>query len=190
MEKESIQRKIMELREVMKGYSQLSEDIISDQSAGLPQPLLEKQSIGSKFIPLTKSFDHMIKNNNFLDVLNRRTSRRVYTEEALTKDELAFLLWATQGVKEVVGKGRKATLRTVPSAGARHPFETYLFINRVEGLNPGLYHYLAIEHKLEFIKTIDGKPDRVSSQKARPLHAGGSSGRHRQDECHPWAIRG
>jgi SagB-type dehydrogenase family enzyme len=36
----------------------------------------------------------------------------------------------------------------VPSAGARHAFETYLLVKRVEGLEPGLYRYLAIEHTL------------------------------------------
>ena len=41
-----------------------------------------------------------------------------------------------------------STLRTVPSAGGRHPFETYLFVNSVRGLDPGLYRYLSVEHKL------------------------------------------
>jgi SagB-type dehydrogenase family enzyme len=39
-------------------------------------------------------------------------------------------------------------MRTVPSAGARHAFETYLLLNNVEGLPPGLYRYLAIERRL------------------------------------------
>jgi SagB-type dehydrogenase family enzyme len=41
----------------------------------------------------------------------------------------------------------------VPSGGARHPFETYLIINRVEGIKPGLYRYLALKHKLHHIPT-------------------------------------
>jgi len=40
------------------------------------------------------------------------------------------------------------TLRTVPSAGARHALETYLPVNRVEDVPPGLYRYLALEHRL------------------------------------------
>lgn len=152
--------RIMELREMMKAAS---DGTISDQQQKLPQPPLDKQCGGSRIIPLTKSFEKVIKNNDYFTLLNSRTSRRKYTEEPLTKDELAFLLWATQGVKQVVDGQRKATLRTVPSAGARHPFETYLFINHVEGLEPGLYHYLALEHKLEFVGSIENQVDRVSN---------------------------
>jgi hypothetical protein len=39
-------------------------------------------------------------------------------------------------------------MRNVPSGGNRHPFETYLSIHRVEGIEPGLYRYLPIDHKL------------------------------------------
>jgi SagB-type dehydrogenase family enzyme len=42
-------------------------------------------------------------------------------------------------------------LRTVPSGGACHPFETYLLVNRVSELEPGLYRYLSVEHKLLFL---------------------------------------
>ncbi len=42
-------------------------------------------------------------------------------------------------------------MRTVPSAGARHPFETYLLIHDVKDLDPGLYRYLPIEHQLCYV---------------------------------------
>jgi SagB-type dehydrogenase family enzyme len=71
---------------------------------------------------------------------------RRYQEQALTQEELSFLLWTTQGVKSVTN--RPVTLRTVPSAGARHAFETYLVINQVEGIKPGLYRYISLEHAL------------------------------------------
>jgi SagB-type dehydrogenase family enzyme len=60
----------------------------------------------------------------------------------------------TQGVKKINEK-RKVTLRTVPSAGCRHPFETYLSINRVDGLEPGLYRFVATEHKLAALQLND-----------------------------------
>ncbi|MBH1940812.1 SagB/ThcOx family dehydrogenase [Mobilitalea sibirica] len=160
MEDDRIKLRIMELREMMKAVS--NEGVISDQMEGKPQPPMDKICQGTKIIPLSRNFEGVIKKNDFLHLLNTRTSKRRYSEEGLTLEELSFLLWATQGVKAVVGKQRKATMRTVPSAGARHPFETYLFINRVEGLEPGIYHYLAMEHKLEYLKKLDNQADRVS----------------------------
>lgn len=151
--------RIMELREMMKA---MPESIISDQHKGLPQPPLEKQCSSSKVISLPKEFRNWVINNDFFNLISLRTSKRKYSQEALAKEELAFLLWTTQGVKEVLGKDKKSTRRTVPSAGARHPFETYLFISRVDGLEPGLYHYLALEHKLEFIGVIENQVERVS----------------------------
>ena len=47
-------------------------------------------------------------------------------------------------------------MRTVPSAGARHAFETYLLVHRVEGLKPGLYRFLALGHALLPIDTAEG----------------------------------
>jgi SagB-type dehydrogenase family enzyme len=81
------------------------------------------------------------------EAIRRRQSHRSYTDEALTLEELSYLLWAAQGVHEV-WRGGIAVRRTVPSAGARHPFETYIVVNRVEGLEIGLYRYLSVEHQL------------------------------------------
>lgn len=159
MQDDNLKLKIMELRETMKA---MDTDIISDQENGLPQPPLDKACFGETIISLSKNYESVIKNNNFLHLLNTRTSKRKYNSDALTLEELGFLLWSTQGVKEVIGNQRRATRRTVPSAGARHPFETYLFVNQVKGLEPGIYHYLALEHKLEFIKTCENQIDRLS----------------------------
>ena len=35
-----------------------------------------------------------------------------------------------------------------PSGGARNPYEAYVFARNVEGLEPGIYHYSALEHSL------------------------------------------
>ncbi len=155
-----IKGRIMELREIMKAAD--NGDYASDQEKGLPQPPLAKEKVSDHVISLTSNFENIIKNNNFLNLLNTRTSKRKYIDGALTLEELAFLLWATQGVKKVIGKQKKATMRTVPSAGARHPFETYLIVNRVDGLEAGLYHYLALEHELEFLGPIENQAEQVT----------------------------
>lgn len=65
-----------------------------------------------------------------------------------------MLLWATQGVRSVVHEA--AVLRTVPSAGCRHPFETYIAALRIDGLAPALYRYLPLEHGLILEKESEG----------------------------------
>jgi SagB-type dehydrogenase family enzyme len=80
------------------------------------------------------------------EAISRRESVRNYTSEPLTLEQLSALLWATQGVREVISNA--CALRTVPSAGARHALETYLAVMRVEGLVPGLYRYLPLDGQL------------------------------------------
>ncbi|NLY01224.1 MAG: SagB/ThcOx family dehydrogenase [Rhodopirellula sp.] len=80
--------------------------------------------------------------------IGKRESRRRYTGEPLTLDELSFLLWATQGIRRRLDSGN--ALRTVPSAGARHALETYLCALAVDGLEPAFYRYLPVEHQLLF----------------------------------------
>lgn len=85
-----------------------------------------------------------------------RESRRRFTQKPLTLDELAFLLWATQGVRRVLHEA--AVLRTVPSAGCRHPFETYLGVLNVATLETGLYRYLPLDHALVHERDIPSLP--------------------------------
>ena len=69
------------------------------------------------------------------------------------------------GIRAMRGRDY-ATLRTVPSGGARHAFETYLVVRYVEGLRPGAYHYLPMEHALEFLHPVEQLEDRRSDTPA------------------------
>ena len=68
---------------------------------------------------------------------NRRSLRR-YLMEPIQLEELAFMLWASQGT---TAKSGEYSFRTVPSGGALYPVETYFSANFIEGLAPGLYHF-------------------------------------------------
>lgn len=76
----------------------------------------------------------------------RRRSRRNYTKQGLSLEELSFLLWATQGVRSSTSANNN--FRTVPSAGCRHAVETYIAALRVEGLEKAIYRYLPLDHAL------------------------------------------
>jgi SagB-type dehydrogenase family enzyme len=113
----------------------------------LPQPPLELPiPQGAKLITLPAPASIQTPAIDLRAAVEQRRSVRNYANTPLTLAELAYLLWMTQGVKKVTP--RPATFRTVPSAGARHAFETYLLVNRVEDLTPGLYRYAALEHAL------------------------------------------
>lgn len=125
-------------------------DYGSDQEAGLPRAAAQKPyPEGADLIDLVESDKISVGSAPLREVIARRRSRRSYSEEPLSLEELSFLLWATQGVTErYVRPDDVRTRRTVPSGGSLHSFETYLAVHRVEGLNPGLYRYLPLEDKL------------------------------------------
>ena len=86
--------------------------------------------------------------------LAERRSRRNYTEQALSAEQLSQLLWAAYGVTNPrQSPALRGGLRTAPSAGALYPFEVYAVVGNVEGVEPGLYKYDAKEHRI--IRTID-----------------------------------
>ena len=118
------------------------------QSQGEPWPDLRLPlPEGAEVIDLPGGKDLPLEKLDLIKLVDKRETFRSYTEESLTLQELAYLLWGTQGVKSILAE-KPVTKRTVPSAGSRHAFETYMLINRVEGLQPGLYRYLALDHKL------------------------------------------
>lgn len=121
----------------------------SCQKVELPkeqEPMQKPYAATAQLIKLTEPELLQDYEVNFLEMIELRLTRRAYTQEPITLKELSYLLWATQGVKAVTAQ--QTTLRTVPSAGARHAFETYLFIQNVVDLKPGLYRFLALEHAL------------------------------------------
>jgi SagB-type dehydrogenase family enzyme len=82
-----------------------------------------------------------------------RKSIRTFLEYSLTLQELSQLLWASQGITHDDWK------RAAPSAGATYPFEVYVAVRGVVGLEPGLYHYLHQKHELEMVRGGDLSKD-------------------------------
>lgn len=119
----------------------------SKERQGLPQPPLQLPlDEGLPLIALPDPQAYEPAQNDLKTVFNIRRSCRKYDKTAISLEALSYLLWVTQGVQRI--SDRPVTFRPVPSAGARHAFETFLLINRVDDLVPGLYRYAAIEHSL------------------------------------------
>jgi SagB-type dehydrogenase family enzyme len=87
--------------------------------------------------------------------LQERRSVRDFSGRALSRDELARLAWAAQGV--VTPRGQ----RTAPSAGALYPLELHVVVGNVQGLEAGVYRYEPSRHRFVELATGDRRSDLV-----------------------------
>jgi SagB-type dehydrogenase family enzyme len=153
-------KQTLEFRDILKAGWKTQ--VKTDQMAGVPIPPVQKCLEPDQItVNLPKPDKNILKKQNIFDCLENRISRRKFTEENLSVDELSFLLWATQGLKEKLFDG-KMTKRTAPSGGSRHPFETYLVINHVDSLKPGFYRYQPLDHQIVFLFDTDDRQKKVA----------------------------
>ncbi|MFQ5857000.1 MAG: SagB/ThcOx family dehydrogenase [Anaerolineae bacterium] len=122
------------------------------------QPALYKEYAWAEHIPLPApdpfdaAQDRDFRGLYTEEAIQRRRSVRDYSGQPMTLEELSRLLFYTGGIN-AQRWGHK--LRAAPSAGALYPMEIYPVVHRVEGLEPGLYHYAVREHALELVQAGD-----------------------------------
>lgn len=76
--------------------------------------------------------------------LSIRRSRRDFSEQKLSNEQISQLLWAAQGITDPA-RG----FRTAPSAGALYPLELYI------ATEESFYHYLPQRHRVENLSSKD-----------------------------------
>lgn len=113
-------------------------------------PAVKEYDEESEIINLPDKENIQLPDKSLKDLLKKRRSRRKYNNKEFTLEELSFLLWSTQGLS-----ANSIRLRTAPSGGAVHPFETYIYLNKIEEIKEGLYRYLPDKHSLLFIKEVN-----------------------------------
>lgn len=123
------------------------EDLQRDRIAELPQPPLHltNESFGGNIVRLPSA----LHDNDLLTLMARRRTVRSATHAAVTLQQLSDCLFAGMGI---VGQTENCIgtlpLKMTPSGGARNPYEAYVYVQSVEGLEPGFYHYSASEPSL------------------------------------------
>lgn len=86
----------------------------------------------------------------------RRTCRNFDPQAALDAGRFATMMqrvWGALGTHELA-PGAVVVKKTSPAGGGLHAVEAYVLVQRVEGLAPGLYHYLPMEHALEPLQAM------------------------------------
>lgn len=150
-------------------------DLASDQQRGLPAPAVFPEiPDGAEVFSLPKPELCPQSGRDLRTIIRERRSIRKYAASPLSLQELSYLLYCSHGFTCVrPGQEEIAALRTVPSAGCRHPLDTYLAILQVEGLPRGLYRFLPREHALLLLSRDDGTlTDRVTDSLCGQVFAG------------------
>ena len=86
----------------------------------------------------------------------RRTTRGFDRSRPLALEELSLVLgevFGAHGYAPILGE-HVGLRKTSPSGGGLHPTEVYPLVSRVEGLDPGLYHYDVARHALELVEAL------------------------------------
>lgn len=122
---------------------------------GVPPPMLHQRGDGDAVTALPRA-----SRSAYDDLLDARASCRNFDAgRMLPLASLAQVLERAFGERgRVRGADEFDVLkRTSPSGGALHPTECYLLARRVDGLAPGLYHYLPARHALQSLPMDDAR---------------------------------
>jgi len=112
------------------------------------------------------------EHRDFDRLLARRwTCRNFEATAILSASDLSTMLlrvWGAIGTRQLA-PGAVAVKKASPAGGGLHAIEAYLLVRRVEGLAPGLYHYLPLRHALEGMREM---PEAEAAGLARRFLAG------------------
>ena len=123
------------------------------ETLGVPPTEAPRRHDPAQALPLPRA-----PRNDFDALLTRRATCRNWD----TARPLPYAMFAQLLERVFSAQGEVRTCedmaffkRTSPSGGGLHPLEAYLIVQNVEGVAPGLYHYLPREHALEPLASPD-----------------------------------
>lgn len=94
--------------------------------------------------------------SGLMATMKERRSVRSFVPQAVDANALRDCLYAGLGVTgfidtQIPGEEPRLPLTMSPSGGARNPYEGYVYVRNVEGLQPGIYHYSALDNSLGLV---------------------------------------
>ena len=123
----------------------------------------------SLIIKLKKSEIKNISSKTLHEVIESRRSLRKYKDIPLSMDQLSYLFYETSRLFRIEN-GR--SYRVYPSGGATASLETYVYINKVDGLEKGIYRYLPELGDLMFMYNSKSLQDEVNIALKKQLRGG------------------
>ena len=127
---------------------------------GPPPPAFHHRDDGGAMVALTRTAPAA-----FDVLLDRRHSCRNFDKAShLPQAQFARLLDRVFGARGQVHASADFDVlkKSSPSGGALHPTEAYLIVQRVEGIDHGLYHYRADDHAIQRL-AWEGAPEELTA---------------------------
>ncbi len=123
------------------------------------KPIEFKRYEGVEVVELPEPSKEQMENNNLYECINIRRSWRRFTDELMTLEELSMLLYLSVGVRVYVPG--KRLFKQVPSGGSTHSIELILLVDKVEGLQSGIWAYDSPNHALILLEAIDNMAEKL-----------------------------
>lgn len=139
------EQKEMDELSIITNYLKYDSDAIDTSIFANPElvicPSLSKEYRSSTEIKL--QVDTCPETSNIYDVLRTRASRRDYSYLSLKQKALSNILYYSYGKRATIKAYNNIhfPLRYAPSAGGLQSNDLYLVVNKVEGVERGLYYY-------------------------------------------------
>jgi SagB-type dehydrogenase family enzyme len=88
--------------------------------------------------------------SGIFSTMRARRSRREFGAAAISLEALTHVVHSGLGITSFVDAGPLGILpfKMTPSGGARNPYEGFVLAANVEGLEPAIYHYSAVDNSL------------------------------------------
>lgn len=101
--------------------------------------------------PQRRDFDELLA--------KRMTCRNFDDRGSVSASDLATMLYRVFGAVGTyeIAPGAVAVKKNSPAGGGLHGTEAYVLVQRAEGLAPGLYHYLSLQHALEPLQPMNAE---------------------------------
>jgi len=132
-------------------------------------PIVKTDDENATIVELKKEEIKNISKKTLHEVIESRRSLRKYQDVPLSMDQLSYLFYETSRLFKYT-KG--ISFRAYPSGGATASLETYVYINKVKGLEKGLYRYLPIPGDLLFIYNSEHLENEVNEALKNQLRDG------------------
>jgi SagB-type dehydrogenase family enzyme len=150
----------------------------ADKARADPPPPVAKTYPDRKLFALTENaVGQGWARPDLRDAVRERRSVRTFSADPISLAAISDLLRLTGGVVDAFDHPQLGTTlrKSSPSAGGRTPLELYLYANRVDGLEPGLYHFAPTRNGLEAIRPAIPDDVRLAALGGQPWLVDGAA---------------